>query len=139
MEEISKLGWLIGFVKHAIWAEFLKTYDPPRRHVGLILFFLEDPRLNYVYAHGDVRLEVCLFRQFSFCHIHIHIHVLWTHCAVCCGSHFGLVFMSELLRVCLVLKIIQMSYLFPMPLNFSETPFTYAICKEPRGLSSSLE
>jgi hypothetical protein len=35
-------------------------------HVGVILIFLEDCAC----VHGVARLEVCLFRQCSFCHIH---------------------------------------------------------------------
>jgi hypothetical protein len=56
MGEISKLDWLIGFIKHAIWSDSLyflyllllsiskilaasrRPYDPPRRHVGKTLF-----------------------------------------------------------------------------------------------------
>jgi hypothetical protein len=54
------------------------------------------------------------------------------HCAVSCGSLSGLIFMSELLRVCFVLKIVLM-HRFPIRLNFSETPFTYGIYSDPRG------
>jgi hypothetical protein len=59
MGEMSKLVWLIGFVKHAIWVYFLSflylrllsvpeilaSYQlhPLRRHFGLIFIFLEDP------------------------------------------------------------------------------------------------
>jgi hypothetical protein len=60
MGDVSKLGWLIGLVEHAMWADslyflyllfqFPKPYlypslphDPLHRHVGLILIFLEDP------------------------------------------------------------------------------------------------
>jgi hypothetical protein len=39
-----------------------------------------------------------------------------------CYTLSGLVFMSELLRVCLVLKIVLMLHQFPILLNFSETP-----------------
>jgi hypothetical protein len=60
MGEMSRLGPLIGLVKHAIWADppyFLYLlllsitqisassqliYDPPHRLVGLILIFLEN-------------------------------------------------------------------------------------------------
>jgi hypothetical protein len=52
---------------------------------------------------------------------------------LCCGSLSGLVFMSELLRVCLVLKIVLMAYRFPICLNFSEIPFAYGIYTELRG------
>jgi hypothetical protein len=57
---------------------------------------------------------------------------------VCCGSISGLVFMSELLRVCLVLKIILMLYRFTIRLNFSETLFKYGIYTKPRSFSSLL-
>jgi hypothetical protein len=40
---------------------------------------------------------------------------------LCCGSLSGLVFIRELLRVRLVLKMVLMLYRFPMRLNFSET------------------
>jgi hypothetical protein len=82
MGEPSKLGWLIGLVKHAIWADSLYflhmllleisslLYDPLRRHVGIILIFLEDPVGDYACVHEAARLEFCLFRQCSFCHIH---------------------------------------------------------------------
>jgi hypothetical protein len=40
--------------------------------------------------------------------------------------------MSELLRVRLVLKILQLLYKFPIHLNFSETPFTCGMYTEPR-------
>jgi hypothetical protein len=57
---MSKLGWLFGLIKHAIWVDSLyflyllpltisqilplsqPTYDPLHRHVGLIVIFLED-------------------------------------------------------------------------------------------------
>jgi hypothetical protein len=60
MGEVSTLGWMIGLVKHAIWADSFIFYaccyfqfpksqlhpslpcDPLHRHVGLILIFLED-------------------------------------------------------------------------------------------------
>jgi hypothetical protein len=59
--EMSELGWLIGLVKRAIWVDTLYfhacsycqfpkyklhpslPYDPLRRHVELILIFIEDP------------------------------------------------------------------------------------------------
>jgi hypothetical protein len=56
MGEMSKLGWLTGWVKHAMWAESLyflyllllsisitlASSQPPHRNVGLILIFVED-------------------------------------------------------------------------------------------------
>jgi hypothetical protein len=89
MEEMSKLGWLIGLVKHAtsadsfcllylrllaiskILASSQPTHDPLHRHVGLIVIYLEDPVGGRARVHGAARLEVCLFRQCSFCHIHM--------------------------------------------------------------------
>jgi hypothetical protein len=44
--------------------------------------------------------------------------------------------MSELLSVCLDLKITRMLCRFPIRLNFSETSFTYGIYTEPRGFCS---
>jgi hypothetical protein len=49
------------------------------------------------------------------------------HCAVYCGSLSSLVFMSKLLRVCLVLEIVLVLYQFHICLNFSETPFRFVI------------
>jgi hypothetical protein len=61
MGGISKLRWLIGFIKYTIWANSCLSYacfyfqlpkswlhptwpyDHPRKHVGLTFTFLEDP------------------------------------------------------------------------------------------------
>jgi hypothetical protein len=58
--------------------------------------------------------------------------MLQAHCAVGCGFLSGLVFMNEVLRVYLVLKIVLMLYRVSKRLNFSETPFTYGIYTVPR-------
>jgi hypothetical protein len=71
---------------------------------------LEDALWNYIYAHEAARLEVCLFRP---CSLYRNSQGFMEHCAVCCGSPSGLVSMSELSRVCLVLKIVVMIYKFP--------------------------
>jgi hypothetical protein len=128
MREMSKLDWLTGLIKHAIWADSLYFLYLLLLSIYKILIFLEDPLFESRTARG------CLFRLCSFCHI--LREWLHTHCAVCSGSLSGLVFMSELLRVCLVLKIVLMSYRFPIRLNFSATPFTYGIYTDPRGFRS---
>jgi hypothetical protein len=44
--------------------------DPLHMQFGLILIFLEDPAGDCAGIHGASLLDVCLFRQCSFCHIH---------------------------------------------------------------------
>jgi hypothetical protein len=103
------------------------------RHVGLILIFLEALLLDRAYVHGTSRIEV------------LSVSITFTANAIdtlcdCCGSLSGLVFMRELMRVPLVLKIFIILYRFhiAMRLSFSETPFTYGIYTEHRGFSSLL-
>jgi hypothetical protein len=57
MVEMSKLGWLMGLVEHAMrtdslyflyllllsFSKILASFDPLHRHVELILIFLENP------------------------------------------------------------------------------------------------
>jgi hypothetical protein len=70
MEEMSKLAWLIGLVKHAIWAHslyflyllllsvsktlasFQPTLWPFHGHVGLVWTFLEDLWRMFMESHG---------------------------------------------------------------------------------------
>jgi hypothetical protein len=56
--------------------------------------------------------------------------MLQTQCAVCSGSLCGLVFMSELLRMCLALMMILILEQFLIHVNFSEIPFTSGIYTE---------
>jgi hypothetical protein len=48
----------------------IQLYDPLHRRVMLILIFLEGPVGDCACVHAAAQLEVCLFRQCSFCHIH---------------------------------------------------------------------
>jgi hypothetical protein len=64
--------------------------------------------------------------------------MLCTHYALCFGSLSGLVFVSELLRECLDLKIFPILHRFSIHLNFCETALTCWIYTEPRGSSSIL-
>jgi hypothetical protein len=65
IREISKLAWLIGLVKHVIWADslyflyllLLSIYDPLHRHVGLIFIFLEDPVRDCAFSPPSLRTE----------------------------------------------------------------------------------
>jgi hypothetical protein len=81
MEEMSRLGWLIGLVKQAIWVDSLLEYFlyilllsiskfVASSQPTIILIFLEDPVGNCACIHEAARLDVCLFRQCSFCHVH---------------------------------------------------------------------
>jgi hypothetical protein len=109
-------------------------YDHPDMHFGLMLIFLEDYLRDWVYFHGVTWLEVCLLYQCSSSHIHKESYRHWT---ICCNIS-SLVFMSELLRVCLVLKIVLTLYWFPTHLKFSETPLIYGIYTKPRDFPSFL-
>jgi hypothetical protein len=77
---------------------------------------------------------VCLFRQCSFSHIHRE----WYRHTEPSVAPSSLVFISEIQRMCLVMKIVPMLYQFPKCSNFSETPFTYGIYTVARGLTSLL-
>jgi hypothetical protein len=81
MGEMSNMDWLIGLFKHAICAlyfqyllllsisKILASSQPLHRHAGLILLLLEDLLRDCAKVHRAIRLELCLFRQCSFCHI----------------------------------------------------------------------
>jgi hypothetical protein len=66
------MGRFLVFSVPAVTFSFqiLASSQPLHRHVGLILIFLEYPVGDCACVHGAARLEVCLFRQCSFCHIH---------------------------------------------------------------------
>jgi hypothetical protein len=81
MGEMPKLGWPIGLVKHAVWADFLVfpipsvTFNFQNRSFipayPIILFIgMLGKFSDCAYVHRDTRQEACLFRQCSFCHIH---------------------------------------------------------------------
>jgi hypothetical protein len=52
------------------WTNFQNPSFIPDDPMTLLIGVPEDPLLNCVRGHGSKRLEVCLFRQCSFCHIH---------------------------------------------------------------------
>lgn len=51
------------------WFPAVYTALYPRRYVGLVLIFLED-LIEIVSVCGATQLVVCLFPQYSVCHIH---------------------------------------------------------------------
>jgi hypothetical protein len=136
-----------GLAKHAMWAYSLYflyplllsvpkilassnlLYDSLHRLVGLILIFLEDPLWGCAYAYRAAWLEVYLSHHCSFC----HIHSKQMHCTVICRSLSGLDFISELLRVSLLLKIVLMLFWFPIHLNFTwytQSPKAFHLCSD---------
>jgi hypothetical protein len=80
MGEISKLGWLIGLLKHAIWADslyflYLLLLSISKilasfilhKHVGLILIFIEDRVRDCTFVLGAARMAICLFVNIVHC------------------------------------------------------------------------
>jgi hypothetical protein len=118
MWKTSKLNWMIRLVMHVIWANSLyflhllllsipkilaSIYDPPCRHVGLILIYIRPPR-DRVYVHRTAQIAVCLLH-----HIQRECYRLTD---IYCKSFFILVFMSEFLKACLDMKIVLRLYWF---------------------------
>jgi hypothetical protein len=133
MVKMSKLDLLIGLVKHAAWTDSLyfpyllllfiskiQTLSQPNLQISSYVCwsnfnFLEYALWYCAWVHGATWLEVCLFLTQSQI-------VLKKHRAFLQGSLTFRVLMSDLLRLCLVLRIV-VTLLSSLSSSFSETPF----------------
>lgn len=122
--------------------QFIKSWYPSNlhhdslhSHVGLIFIFYKT-----LFQIVPILKEAlgCLFCQCTSLLLQCPQKMDIGTCAICWGHPSVLVCVSELLRVCLVLKFLPVSYRFPICLNFSEISFTYGGYKGPRGASSEL-
>jgi hypothetical protein len=126
--------------------------------IPVVTFTFQKSRLIGAYP---ISLLICMMANFDFCRrpssrqclcsqCHMtkglpvlpvlpHSYgILQMHCTVCCRSLSSPVFMSELLRAFLVLKVI-LCYISFLYIQTTLKHFTYGIYTEPRGFSSLFE
>jgi hypothetical protein len=110
MGDMSRLGRVIGFVKHSLyfyiccsfqfsifWLHPSLPYDPPPRHVGTILNFLEVHHWDCAYVHGAAgENSACFVKVASTTFTGNTIYAL----SLLLVSLSGLVFMSKLVSTC---------------------------------------
>jgi hypothetical protein len=106
-------GWIIGFIKYVVWVSSVYFPYMLLLSVSKILslsqpffIFLENPPWYCAYVAGAARLAVCLYRHCGSCHIHRE----WYRLNMSLRMPSGLVLTNGLSRVCLVLKIVLLSY-----------------------------
>jgi len=120
---MSRLGWLVGFFKHDMWAAFFYFLYTQFPSSCKILVWLQT---IWCFSSEACWVNRDLSRQLSkFCHVPwvvCPVVFLWSPCWP--GSHKSL-----------VLKKVLMLYLFTVHLNFSETPLAYGMDIKQSGLT----
>jgi hypothetical protein len=101
------------FLFPKFWLHPILLCDLVQRHAGLVLIFISNPILDYVYVPWDEQLEVCLFLRRIFSRIHMECY---KHTVLSVVDPFLACFSSVNFQECFwsenLSDIVSVSYMF---------------------------